>query len=63
MIFFKNIETTREEVLQSLKDVGLIFEEETEDIDGVRVVFDDGSWIILPRNFNLFESVDWLEGR
>jgi phosphomannomutase len=62
-MIFKNIETTREEVLQSLKDVGLIFEEETEDIDGVRVVFDDGSWIILPRNFNLFESVDWLEGR
>jgi hypothetical protein len=61
-MIFKNIETTKEEVLQSLKDVGLVFEDETEDIDGVRVVFEDGSEVILPPDFNIFENADLLEG-
>ena len=60
-MIFKNIETTREEVLQSLKDAGLVFEDETEDIDGVRVVFEDGSEVILPPDFNIFENADLLE--
>jgi hypothetical protein len=61
-MIFKNIETTREEVLKSLKDAGLIFEEETEDMDGVRVVFEDGSEIILSPDFNIFEDANLLEG-